>query len=137
MLGTFVTGTLVSGATPAHADEIKTLDLSLPSYDKVNTLKADQQALGVEDLPEPKSKGPPAKKKASAGSGGGNSPLGSVLPSMNKSGPSKKPKAPKEEKPKKAKPEPQPKQEYETMDLGLPSYSDNTATRGKSAFSIK
>ena len=152
MLGTFVAGTIASGMKPANAavvpnpsssmylsEEIKTLDMSLPSYDKASSLKADEQALGVEIPPEPVRKKAPAKKKSEAGSGGGDSPLASVLPSMNKSGPSKKAAKPKKEiaeKPKKAKPEPAPKVEFETMDLGLPSYSDSTEKKEKSVFSL-
>jgi len=109
--------------------------MALPSYDKVNTLKADEKALGVEDIPEPKAKGKSQpKKKAAAGSGGGN-PMGKVLPSMNKSGPSKTPKQPKEKPKKKEKEAPAPKVEYETMDFALPSSSD-FKTKEKSVFAL-
>jgi len=150
VLGTFVTGSIISSVKPAYAtvtanpsssmylsDEIKTLDFSLPSYDAVNTLKTDEKALGVEDVPEPsKTKLPKKKKEASSG---GSNPMASVLPSMNKSGPLKKAKQPKEsaEKAKKPKKEaPAPKEEYETMDFGLPSYSESTGAKQKSAFAL-
>ena len=110
--------------------------MSMPSYDSINALKADDKALGVEDAPDPKSKTKSKPKKSSDGSSGG---LGSVLPSMNKSGPSKGPKpakAKKEEKPKKVKAEPAPKVEYETMDMALPSYSESSATKERSVFSL-
>ena len=120
------------------SDEIKTIDMSMPSYDKVNTLKADEKALGVEDIPEPKGP-PPTKqpKKKSEGSSGG---MGSILPSMNKSGPSNKPKpAKKAKKPvdkvQKSEKE-EPKFEFETMDMGLPSYSEGTAAKEKSVFAF-
>lgn len=138
-LGAFVAGSVVSGAKPAHADDIKTLDMSLPSYDKASSLKADAQALGVEEPVEPvkKKAAAPKKKKGEAGSSGGGGMLGNVLPSMNKSGPTaKKGAKPKEDKPKKAKPEPAPKVEYETMEFGLPSYSESTEKKGKSAFAL-
>lgn len=146
-LGTVVTGSAVSSiADPAYAtvpldvsssmylsEEIKTFDLSLPSYDSINTLKADDKALGVEGAPEPAArakKGPKPKKES-----GGDSMLSSVLPSMNKSGP--KPKAAKKPKPEKAsKPAPAAKEEFETMDLSLPSYSDSTGSKGKDFFAI-
>jgi hypothetical protein len=122
------------------SEEIKTLDFALPSsYDSLNDLKANEKALGVEDAPEPKEKGKQQPKRKAEASSGGNSPLGAVLPSMNKSGPSKKPPKPAGEKPKKPvkeKAEPAPKVEVETMDLALPSYSDGTGTRGKSVFSL-
>jgi len=151
VLGSFVAGAVVSSVEPANAEvvsnpsssiflseEIKTIDFSMPTYDSINTLKQDDKALGVEDIPEtrsaPKSK---PKKKSEESSGGG---LGSVLPSMNKSGPSaKKPKpakAKKEaEKPKKAA-KPEPKVEFETMDMALPSYSENAAAPERSVFAL-
>lgn len=109
----------------------------MPTYDSINTLKQDDKALGVEDIPETRSAPKSKPKKKSEGSSGGG--LGSVLPSMNKSGPSgkkaKPPKAKKEvEKPKKAKPEP--KAEFETMDMGLPSYSESAAAPERSVFAL-
>jgi len=151
ILGTFVTGSIISSVEPAHAtvtanpsssmylsDEIKTLDFSLPSYDAVNTLKTDGKALGVEDVPEPSAKTKLPKKKKEASSGGSN-PMASVLPSMNKSGPKKKAKQPKEAAEKAKKPQkeaPAPKEEYETMDFGLPSYSESTGAKQKSVFAL-
>jgi len=118
------------------SDEIKTFDLSMPSYDSINTLKADEKALGVEDAPEPMSRTRNQPKKKSDGKSGG---LGSVLPSMNKSGPSNKPKpkAKKEQVEKPKKPvKAEPKEEYETMDMALPSYSESSVTKEKSVFSL-
>jgi hypothetical protein len=120
------------------SEEIKTLDFALPtSYDSINTLKASEKALGVEDAPEAaasKTKEPKKKKEASSGGGGG---LGSVLPSMNKSGSSKKSSKPSKEKAKKPEKEaPAPKVEFETMDMGLPSYSDSTGSKEKSFFAL-
>ena len=116
------------------SDEIKTIDMSLPSYDSVNTLKTDEKALGFEDAPETKKSQP--KKKSSGDSGG----MGSLLPSMNKSGPSNKAKpakAAKKPAEKKAKkPVEEPKVEYETMDMALPSYSDSTAVKERSVFAL-
>ena len=115
------------------SDEIKTIDLSLPSYDSVNTLKTNEKALGFEDTPESKSQ---PKKKSSGDSGG----MGSLLPSMNKSGPSNKAKpakvAKKPEKAKKAPVKEEPKAEYETMDMALPSYSEGTKTKERSVFAL-
>lgn len=118
--------------------EIKTFDLSLPSYDAINTLKVDEKALGVENAPEPaamKTKQPKAKRESGSS---GNNGMSSVLPSMNKSGPSQnKPKPQKKavEKAEKAAPTAS-KEEYETMDLSLPSYSNGTGSKGKDFFSI-
>lgn len=147
-VGTFVTGAIVSRVEPSHAanvnpsssmylsEEIKTLDFSLPSsYDSINSLKASAKALGVEDAPEDattKIKAPKKKKEESSGGGG----LGSVLPSMKKSGPSKKPPKEKVKKPKPVKEAPAAKEEFETMDMGLPSYSDSTGSKGKSVFAL-
>lgn len=149
--GSFVTGAIVSSVQPVEAavtanpsssmylsDEIKTIDMSMPSYDKVNTLKADEKALGVEDIPEPK--GPPPKKQPKKKSEGSSGGMGSILPSMNKSGPSNKPKpAKKAKKPvdkvQKSEKE-EPKFEFETMDMGLPSYSEGTAAKEKSVFAF-
>mmetsp|Transcript_8814 Transcript_8814/g.18301 ORF Transcript_8814/g.18301 Transcript_8814/m.18301 type:complete len:215 (-) Transcript_8814:170-814(-) len=152
VLGSFVTGAVMSSVEPANAevmpnpsssiflsDEIKTIDFSMPTYDSINTLKQDDKALGVEDLPETRSAPKSKPKKKSEGSSGGGG-LGSVLPSMNKSGPSaKKPKPPKAkkevEKSKKAA-KPEPKAEFETMDMALPSYSENAAAPERSIFAL-
>eukprot|EP00536_Pseudo-nitzschia_multiseries_P002522 jgi/Psemu1/322579/estExt_fgenesh1_pg.C_340018 len=152
MLGTVVTGSVVSGADPAHAtvplypsssmylaEEIKTFDLSMPTYDSINSLKVDEKALGVEGAPEPAPKGTKTKKSApkKESSGGGDSMLSSVLPSMNKSGPTKKSKPAKKEKaPKPEKEEAPKKAEFETMDLALPSYTKETAAKEKDFFKL-
>mmetsp|Transcript_28840 Transcript_28840/g.61879 ORF Transcript_28840/g.61879 Transcript_28840/m.61879 type:complete len:217 (+) Transcript_28840:221-871(+) len=152
-LGTFVTGSVMASVVePAGAtvgpdssssfylsEEIKTFDLSLPTYDSINSLKADEKALGVEGAPEPTAKGKkqPKQKREPPGSSGNGNPMASVLPSMNKSGPSKKPKPAKKSKEKAEQvDQAPPKLEYETMDMGLPSYSDNTGTKTKSVFSL-
>mmetsp|Transcript_16723 Transcript_16723/g.38357 ORF Transcript_16723/g.38357 Transcript_16723/m.38357 type:complete len:225 (+) Transcript_16723:203-877(+) len=152
LLGTAVTGSaVVSSAEPAQAtvplypsssvylaaEEIKTFDLSLPSYDSINTLKADEKALGVEGAPEPAAKGSKKKAKIKSESSGGDSMLSSVLPSMNKSGPSKKPKPAKKEKaPKPERAEAPTKAEIETMDFSLPSYSKETEAKEKDFFAL-
>mmetsp|Transcript_22522 Transcript_22522/g.45713 ORF Transcript_22522/g.45713 Transcript_22522/m.45713 type:complete len:189 (-) Transcript_22522:13-579(-) len=129
LLGTAVTGSIVSSVEPAYAtvpfnpsssmylsdSEVKTFDLSMPSYDSINTLKADEKALGIEGAPEPVVKGTKQKVKAKKESSSNDSILSSVLPSMNKSGP--KPKAAKKEKaPKPEKAAPSKNAEVETMD---------------------
>ena len=55
------------------SDEIKAIDLALPSYDSVNTWKTNEKALGCEDTLESKSE---PKKKSSGDSEG----MGSLLP---------------------------------------------------------
>ena len=141
-------------STPAaFADEIKTMDMSLPTYDSINTLKSSdaERGLGVEN-PSPSSSsggsssGGGRKKKSSSsgggGGGGGGNPLGSVLPSMNKSV-TKKPKTPKSEgSSNKGSRSSSPASKddddsgIKTMDLSLPSYSDSAKTASKSVFSL-
>ncbi|KAL3893238.1 MAG: hypothetical protein SGARI_008298 [Bacillariaceae sp.] len=129
--------------TAAHADEIKTLDMSLPSYGAINTLKSGadtDKGMGVEAPIEPVGKkAKPAKKKAaSGGGGGGGNPLGNVLPSMNKSV-GKKPRnteTASAERPAKRVKEEKEEDEIKTMDLSLPSYSEGTQAKDKSAFSL-
>mmetsp|Transcript_4173 Transcript_4173/g.7685 ORF Transcript_4173/g.7685 Transcript_4173/m.7685 type:complete len:230 (-) Transcript_4173:191-880(-) len=149
--GASIGSMLTSSAPPASAsvdigssslyvaDDIKTLDMSLPKYDSINTLKSSaesEKAMGVENPPEVSPKSSPAKKTnksdGSSGSGGGN-PLASVLPSMNKSV-GKKPKPQKVEKGTRMEKEGGREEEYKTMDLSLPSYSENNQGRAKSAF---
>ena len=120
------------------SDEIKTIDMSLPSYDKINTLTADEKSLGFEDVPEPKQeKGMKKKPKKKESTSGEDSPMSAFLPSMKKKGPSNKPKPKKEKvvKEKKVKEE-APKVEFETMDMGLPSYSESTGAKERSAFAL-
>jgi hypothetical protein len=140
LLGTILTSSIVS-TSPAMADaEIKTFDLSLPSYDSINTLKiTDEKALGIEN-PSGKdatisSKEKKTKQKRDGGDNTGNNPLANVLPSMNKS-------AVKKSKPQKtvekaSKPGKGENSEYETMDMSLPSYSSNTESKEKDFFSIQ
>lgn len=149
-LGTVVTGSIVSSVEPAHAtvplnpsssmylsEEIKTFDLSMPSYDSINTLKADEKALGIENLPEPAANGAKQKVKPKKESSSNDSMFSSVLPSMNKSGPSPKPKKAKKEKaPKPEKEAPPTKAEFETMDMSLPSYSKEAGTKPKDFFAL-
>ena len=76
------------------ADQIKTLDMSLPSYDSISNSKASVS--NVEGLAESYNPVGAATKVTSPTkpkepiSGGGN-PLGAILPSMNKSN-TKKPR---------------------------------------------
>mmetsp|Transcript_62618 Transcript_62618/g.152445 ORF Transcript_62618/g.152445 Transcript_62618/m.152445 type:complete len:229 (+) Transcript_62618:189-875(+) len=135
----------------AFADDIKTMDLSLPTYDSINTLKSSdaERGLGVENPSPPSSSGGSSsggskKKKPSSGGGGGGggNPLGSVLPSMNKSV-AKKPKTPKSEgssnkKFRSSSPATADDDDsgIKTMDLSLPSYSDSAKTASKSVFSL-
>ncbi|MGK3734215.1 MAG: hypothetical protein ACI8RD_012654 [Bacillariaceae sp.] len=142
LLGTIVTSSIVS-SSPAMAEaEIKTFDLSLPSYDSINTLKiTDEKALGVEN-PSPEkdtakaSKVKKTKQKRDGGDNtGNNNPLANVLPSMNKSVVKKSPQKTVEKASKPLKDEPS--FEYETMDMSLPSYSTNTEAKEKDFFSIQ
>jgi hypothetical protein len=121
------------------SEEIKTLDLSLPKYDSINTLKSSadsERGLGFEDVPEPRSKASPARKAKSStdGGGGGGNPLASVLPSMNKSV-GKKPKPQKSEKPVQREKDVE-DVKYKIVDTSLPSYSESTEGKGKSAFAL-
>lgn len=138
------------GSAPpvASAEEIKTLDMSMPTYDSINTLKSSaesEKALGVENPPETPSKGPaaPRKKKSSGGGGGGGgNPLGNVLPSMNKSV-GKKPRstgtatAASERPPRRVREEKaDDDDEIKTMDMSLPSYAEGVRGKEKSAFAL-
>jgi hypothetical protein len=126
------------------SEDIKTLDMSLPSYDSINTLKQSDKALGVENLPE-ETKTPVTKKKKNSdgggGGGGGGNPLGKVLPSMNKSV-GKKPKGEKTANTRKAaipfssSSDDDDDDEIKTMDTSLPSYGDSTQGKRKSAFAL-
>lgn len=120
------------------ADEIKTLDFSLPSYDSISSSKASvgtvkglaEEYKSEKDAP----KGMPRKKtKEPKSSSGGGNPMASVLPSMNKSNTKK----PKPEKAAKVAPKEQEEKPLgvETMDLSLPSYSAGSG-KEKSLFSI-
>jgi hypothetical protein len=130
------------------ADDVKTMDLSLPSYDSINTLKSSEaeRGLGVENpsASSSSSKSPVTKKSSrsssSSSSGGGGNPLGSILPSMNKSV-TKKPMAPKSDKVDGTKRGGSTSTAADdagikTMDLSLPSYSDNTKAAEKGMFSL-
>lgn len=123
------------------AEEIKTLDFSLPSYDSISSAKASvstveglaEQYKSESDAPKGMSRKKPKEPKSS--SGGGGNPLGSVLPSMNKSN-TKKPKAKPEPTSRSSPKEREEKQpEVETMDLSLPSYSAGSG-KEKSIFSL-
>jgi hypothetical protein len=66
---------LSTSGGPARAEEIKTLNLSLPTYDAISTVKTNNQketAMGVETPTA--GQGTPTKKKNEG-----------ILPSMNKS----------------------------------------------------
>ena len=68
------------------ADSIKTLDMSMPSYNDISSAKAsvdDRKGLYVDPLtgkPAPKT----MKVPLSASSSKGRNPVGNMLPSMNK-----------------------------------------------------
>jgi hypothetical protein len=134
------------GAFTLLAEEIKTLDLSLPTYDTINTLKSNAEtnkALGVESPPDAPSKDPAAsrkKKKSSAGgSGGGGNPLSNVLPSMSKSVDKKRrPSSQTSERPAAVRriQEEKTEDEVKTMDLSLPSYAEGIQTRERSIFAL-
>jgi hypothetical protein len=128
------------------AEEIKTLDLSLPSYDSINSLKssaATERGLGVENptLPEEKkARTKPARRSENQNSGNGN-PLGAVLPSMNKSVAKKS--TPKVNNETTARTEKASSSlfggkddEIKTMDLSLPSYVDGTKSKERGMFSL-
>jgi hypothetical protein len=142
LLGTIVTSSIVSTSPAMAESEIKTFDLSLPSYDSINTLKiTDEKALGIEN-PSPEkdtakaSKVKKTKQKRDGGDNtGNNNPLANVLPSMNKSVVKKSPQKTVEKASKPLKDEPS--FEYETMDMSLPSYSTNTEAKEKDFFSIQ
>lgn len=144
-----LTTTLTSIPQPAIAEEIKTLDMSLPTYDSINTLKTSAEtakALGVETPPEEKATAAPRKKKSSSsgggGGGGGGNPLANVLPSMNKSVVRKSRNTGQatatttNERPKRVKEEKPAEDEIKTMDLSLPSYSEGVQGKEKSAFAL-
>lgn len=126
-------------ASMTISDEIKTLDFSLPSYDSIANSKASVNTVeGLAEQYVPKNDQPVVssrkKSKEPKPAGGGN-PMGSLLPSMNKST-TKTPKA----KPAPAvRAAPKEKEEkplgIETMDLSLPSY-DAGSSKEKSIFSI-
>lgn len=135
------------------SEEIKTLDLSLPSYDSINTLKssaATERGLGVENptLPEEKKATTKSSKKTSKNenqsSGDGGNPFSAVLPSMNKSVVKKtSAKGNKSNENTNAKAEKATnnspfggKDEIETMDFSLPSYGDGTKTKEKGIFAL-
>lgn len=140
LIGTIVTSSIVSIGAPVMAEEIKTFDLSLPSYDSINTLKITEEtekALGVE-TPTGKSTAKASKKNKTKqkrdNEDTGNNPLSSILPSMNKT--SVKKSKPQKTAEKASKPEKDQKLKYETMDMSLPSYSTNTKPEEKDFFSI-
>ena len=81
-----------SSSSMTLADAIKTLDMSLPSYGDLKDSKAS--VMNVESLSVPASKGgggnlvkPRRSKNQESGDNNGPSPLGNILPSMNKKGP--------------------------------------------------
>ena len=81
-----------SSSSMTLADAIKTLDMSLPSYGDLKDSKAS--VMNVESLSVPASKGgggnlvkPRRSKNQESSDNNGPSPLGNILPSMNKKGP--------------------------------------------------
>jgi hypothetical protein len=139
-------------------ETIKTLDLSLPSYDSINTLKSNSETakgLGVEN---PTSSNDPTaaavvvaaprkKKSSSVGSSGGGSfnsnPLSNVLPSMNKMSGDKKPQSSSTTTTTRTTrtnerrvQEEKNQDEVKTMDLSLPSYSEGVQSKERSIFAL-
>ena len=114
---------------------MKTMDMELPSsYSDISDAKASSKTLViVEETP----KAPPAaksRKKESSDSSSSGSPMGALLPSMNKSvGKESKPKATRS-KPAAEKEEKQPK--TETVDMSMPSYGESAAVKSKGTFSL-
>lgn len=116
------------------ADEIKTLDFSLPSYDAISSSKASVETVeGLAEKYATQEEKPAPRAKAPKESSPGSNPMANVLPSMKKSNT----KAPK------PKPAPLPREKKEkeerepvikTMDLSLPSY--DAGTKEKSIFSL-
>ena len=136
------------------SEAIKTLDFSLPSYDKIASSKAsvaNVDGLAVEPLeqddPKPvkvvKAKKVPQNEGEPRSTGSGV--MTNFLPSMSKKGPlvAATTRAPKEKKvdapPRKTAAESieEKKQEKITiLDMSLPSYQDSTAVKEKSAFAF-
>jgi len=139
LIGSILTSSVISGGAPAMAEEITTFDLSLPSYDSINTLKITEEskkALGVETPTEKRtataSNTKKTKQKRDDQSTG--NPMASVLPSMNKN-------VGKKSKPQKtvkaSKPEKEQNLKVESVDMTFPSYSTNTKPEEKNVFSIQ
>lgn len=121
------------------AEEIKTLDFSLPSYDAIANSKASVETvdgLAEKYLPEEAPRGMSRKtqKKEPKADSGGSNPMAAVLPSMKKSNVKKsKPKPAPRASPKEGQDEKP--LGVETLDLSLPSYSSSSG-KDKSIFSI-
>jgi hypothetical protein len=115
---------------------IKTLDMSLPSYGSISDAKARLEAEEYDPVPDA-SVGRAARKnkptKKEAGEQGGNNPMASLLPSMNKS---IKKKEPKQRRPKEEEDDGPSFEGIKTMDMSLPSYGDSTASKERSGFSL-
>jgi len=111
------------------SEEVKLLDMSLPSYGSISDPKAKQEAIkGVE---------PESDKKASSGIISSKKKAGGILASTSSS----KSKPPKKEKPKVAvdNDDVQEKKEQSkiaTVDMSMPSYSDNVTAKEKSVFAL-
>jgi len=120
------------------SDAIRTLDFSLPAYDSISSSKASVETVEGLSQEYAQKKEPAAaiaKKRKEPKVSSGSNPMASMLPSMNKSNTkASKPKpAPAARAPPKEKEERAPA--VKTMDLSLPSYSDE-ARKEKSIFSI-
>jgi hypothetical protein len=124
---------------------MRTLDMSLPSYDAISSSKASVETVeGLAEVVVPEKEAPkkrePKKKREPSESG---NPLGNLLPSMNKGNKEKAAPKPKEARVPKPKPAPKEKVEkeekepvVETMDMSLPSYSDSSTPSKRSAFAL-
>ena len=109
------------------AETIKTMDLSMPTYDKISDAKNTAESLST--LVEPSKNdgvGVAASKKKSGPS------ISSVLPSMGKKGK----KAPKVKVVEDAPEVDKKMEKIKIVDMNMPTYSETTATKEKSAFSI-
>ena len=119
-----------------YISEIKTLDMSLPSYGTISDAKARLEADEYKPEPEtPERAVRKSKPKKEAEEQGGKQKSNSMLPSMNKSIKKKEPK----QRPPKEEEEKEDVSSFEgvkTMDMSLPSYGDSAATKQKSAFAL-
>jgi hypothetical protein len=113
---------MTSSSTYLSAD-VKFIDMSMPTYDNISAPKSDLDSLKI--APEPGVGSTPAKKsskRGGSGTSGGGFSAATFLPSLNKSGPSKRTVAQDDNgiDPK-----------YKIVDTSMPSYSESTGTSGK------
>lgn len=126
---TFTVICLAASSSVQIAEQIKVLDMGLPSYGAISSPKAEQTAIkGVE---AGNIAGVVAAKSSGGGGGGGGV-------SMFSSGGSKKETAMKKEKKAKIEKEKEEKKDEKIviMDMALPSYGDNASIKSKNAFAF-